>query len=99
MEHPQLMHIGGVSHYFAPREKGGGGADVEDGVPDDTKWPWPVTRLEVARFTAAVLRALDDNRPPPALPDDVDDEIADRLTAVRDALIETVTRYREAVGP
>ncbi len=95
-EHPNLMHIGGLSHYLSPPD-GGGGAEEAGWSPDQTTWPWPVTRLEVARFTAAVLRNLDAGRPAPTLPSEVDPAVAPRLKMVRDALIMLVGTYREFV--
>ena len=74
-EHPNLMHIGGMSHYLSPPD-GGGGADEAGWKPDQTTWPWPVGRLEVALYTAAVLRSLCDGQPAPGVPTDVDPALA-----------------------
>lgn len=95
-EHPNLMHIGGMSHYLSPPD-GGGGADDADWEPDQRVWPWPVTRLEVARFTAAVMRNVSEGRPAPELPSDVDAALAPRLEMVRDAIITLVETYRGEV--
>ncbi len=95
-EHDALVHIGGLSHYLSPPD-GGGGAEEADWSPDQTVWPWPVSRLEVARFTAAVLRNLGAGRPAPALPADVDESVAPRLEMVRNELITLVETYRDAV--
>jgi hypothetical protein len=94
-EHPNLMHIGGLSHYLSPPEGGGGAVDA-DWQPNQA-WPWPVTRLEVARFTGAVLRNLCEGRPAPAIPAEVDPAIAPRLEMVRAELIALVQRYQEYV--
>ena len=96
-EHPNLLHIGGMSHYLSPPD-GGGGAEQAGWRPDSETWPWPVTRLEVALFTAAVVRSLADSHPAPELPADVDPALAPRLAMVRDELITLVTSYRDTVG-
>ena len=95
-EHDALVHIGGLSHYLSPPE-GGGGAESPEWLPDQTTWPWAVTRLEVAQFTAAVLWNLDLGRAAPPLPADVDPAVAPRLEMVRDELIKLVQTYREDV--
>jgi hypothetical protein len=84
-EHPALLHIGGMSHYLSPPEKGGE-ALATDEEPDQA-WPWPPERLAVARYTAALLRALCDRRPPPGAPSDLDPDLARRLDRVRRALV------------
>jgi hypothetical protein len=86
-EHENLVHIGGMSHYLSP-------PDGPGGSPEDAEWPWPVTRLEVARFTATVLRALVAGQDPPPLPSEVDPALAPRLARVREQLIALVTTYR-----
>ena len=88
-EHPNLLHIGGVSHYLSSPEGYG---------PEQTTWPWPVKRLEVARFTAMVLRNLCAGLPAPSVPTDVDGSIAPRLVMVRDELITLVETYQSLVG-
>ncbi len=95
-EHPNLIHIGGLSHYLSPPD-GGGGAEVADWSPDQTTWPWPVTRLEVARFTAAILRSLSEGHPAPALPSGVDPAVAPRLEMVRSELAALVNTYQAFV--
>jgi hypothetical protein len=67
--------------------------DAEE-EPDQTNWPWPVTRLEVARFTATVLRNLIAGRGAPEVPEVVDPAIAPRLEMVRDELITLVSTYQ-----
>ena len=73
-EHRHLMHIGGMSHYLSQPDVPGGGID-------DPHWPWPVTRLEVARYCSAVLGRLSNGLPAPEVPAEVDPEIAARLAA------------------
>lgn len=94
MEHPNLMHVGGLSHYLAPprmvlRE----GQEPE---PDWARWNGMSERFEVARFTAAVLRALCDGATPPEIPPALDPVIGEKLTRVRDALAATVPRFQDA---
>jgi len=90
VEHPNLVHIGGMSHYLSP-------PDAPGGSWDDATWPWPVTRLEVARFTGAVLSALVAGRRPPALPAEVDPNLATRLEGVRAQLIALFETYGTGV--
>jgi len=91
-EHENLMHIGGMSHYLSPPD-GGGAAYDADWVPDESEWKWPVTRLEVAAYTAVVLRNLAAGRPAPEIPAEVDPSVAPRLERVRDELITLVATY------
>jgi hypothetical protein len=86
-EHRNLVHIGGVSHYLTQPDVPGGGVN-------DPRWPWPVTRLEVSRYCAAVLQRVTAGAPAPAIPDDVEPAIAERLGRVRDALVDLVGTYR-----
>jgi hypothetical protein len=92
-EHENLMHIGGMSHYLSPPE-GGGAATDASWKPDQAAWPWPVTRLEIAGYTAAVLRSLAAGHPAPGIPAEVDATIADRLEMVRNELITLVSTYQ-----
>jgi hypothetical protein len=89
-EHRHLLHIGGMSHFLTQ-------PDLPGGSIDDPVWPWPVTRLEVARYCAAVLASLGDGRPAPAVPAEVEPAIAARLARVRDSLVELVGTYRPAL--
>jgi hypothetical protein len=102
-EHPQLMHIGGVSHYLAPTgyQKPSDDADGTGGEtePNWETWRGMETRFEVARYTARVLRDLSDGGPAPAIPDGLDPSVAEKLVPVRAALIDLVDRYRDDVGP
>jgi hypothetical protein len=91
-EHENLMHIGGMSHYLSPPD-GGGAADNADWAPDQSEWKWQVTRLEVAAYTAVVLRNLAGGHQAPEIPSEVDPTIAVRLEAVRNELITLVSTY------
>jgi hypothetical protein len=93
-EHPNLMHVGGLSHYLAPprmitRE----GRQPE---PDWARWNGMSERFEVARFTAAVLRALCDGTPAPEIPSGLDPVIHEKLVRVRSSLQATVPVFRDA---
>lgn len=90
-EHRHLMHIGGMSHYLSQPDVPGGGIN-------DPRWPWPVTRLEVARYCSAVLARLSAGLPAPAVPTEVDPDIAPRLERVRATLIELVETYGPTVS-
>lgn len=91
-EHPNLLHIGGVSHYLsAPR------VETEDGgsEPNWARWDGMTSRFEVARFTAEALRALADRQHPPEVPAALDGPVAGRLADVVDDLAAVVDAYRE----
>jgi hypothetical protein len=92
-EHPQLMHIGGVTHFLVlphMMEK-----LAEDAPPGPGQGA--ASRFEVARFTAETLRELADGHPAPPVPDGLDATMRERLLPVRTALIELVTTYRDDV--
>jgi hypothetical protein len=83
-EHPALLHIGGMSHYLTTPTGGGRARDA--GEATDLGLPWPPARLEVARYTATLLRSLSDDRPPPSPPSGLDADLAGRLDRVRAAV-------------
>jgi hypothetical protein len=83
-EHPALLHIGGISHYLSTPI--GGGRPRAAGEATDLGLPWPPARLEVARHTAALLRALSDDEAPPPPPPGLDAHLAGRLERVREAV-------------
>jgi hypothetical protein len=90
-EHPELMHIGGMSHYLEP------GAYVKrDGrdVPDWVRYESMASRFETARFTAEMLHALIERDPLPVIPSEIDPALQDRLVTVRDEMVDLVDRYR-----
>jgi hypothetical protein len=90
-EAPNLMHIGGLSHYLAPANMIA--REGEQPEPDWARWRGMASRFEVARFTAAVLRALCELRPPPAIPNGLDAAMTAKLQTVRTALVETIPRF------
>jgi hypothetical protein len=83
-EHDALMHVGGMSHFLSPPEAGGELLAADE--DPDQRWPWHTSRLEVARYTAGVLRSLCDGDPLPPPPADVAPDLASRLARVRAAL-------------
>jgi hypothetical protein len=84
IEHPALLHIGGMSHYLTT--PAGGAKPRAPGEATDLGLPWPAARLEVARHTAALLRALSQGEPLPAPPSGLDPDLAGRLERVRSAV-------------
>jgi hypothetical protein len=91
-ENPNLMHIGGLSHYLAPPRMVVRAAG-EAPEPDWIRWGGMEPRLEVARYTAAVLRRLCDGGAPPDVPSGLDDAMTERLVKVRTALVAMVERH------
>lgn len=94
-EHPNLLHIGGVSHYLAPtgyRTKENGETE-----PDWAAWPGPTMRYEVAHFSADVLRASIDRCALPPIPEDSDSAVKDRLHRVRELVPDVVDAHRSMV--
>lgn len=95
-EHPDLMHIGGVSHYLAPPSSAPAARNrppVWGEGPDWGQHEGMAHRFEVARYTAHLLRELCEGREAPASPEPVEPDLAKRLNAVRTALIELIARY------
>ena len=95
-EHPELMHVGGVSHYLSPTGYIRG-SDGEHEVPNWSRWNGMEARFAVAEFTAEVIRALDRGEEPPMPPDGIAGTIGQRLPIVREALTELVESYRSIV--
>lgn len=102
-EHPDLLHVGGVSHYLAPPP-----AVDEDGDPVEAAWwqsaewgEWDgmADRFAVARFAAAVVAASSTGAPLPALPPGVAPDVAGRLDDLCRAIVETVERYGPLAEP
>lgn len=105
LEHPELQHIGGVSHFLAPPRP-----VTEDGRPRPARWGetpdwggWKgmAARYSVAQHTAGVLLACAAGEPLPPLPEDLDPSILGRLERVRVAMEELVSRHSsdmETVG-
>lgn len=91
-EHPELMHIGGLSHYLSPTKmvKGEGSDELE---PDWRRWRGMASRFEVAHFTATVLKDLCAGESPPEVPPGLEPSMSERLGRVREALVTIFERH------
>jgi hypothetical protein len=92
-EHPNLMHIGGMSQYLSPHEatkyvksRVPGGEDE----PAWSRWPGMAWRFEVTRYTAAVLRAASAGEPVPTAPGGLEPSLEERLRYIRDEVVDLV---------
>jgi hypothetical protein len=101
-EHPDLIHIGGVSHYLAPptaaTSRGGAGRALWGEEPDWGKWEGMADRFAVARFTAMALRALEAGRPAPSVPGELAPHLQERLATLRDDLAVLVAAHSAVLG-
>jgi hypothetical protein len=95
-EHPDLIHIGGMSHYLSPPSWVQHEGEVE---PDWVKYPGMTSRFEVARFTARMLRALSDGQAAPDLPGGLEPDMEARLSLVRTEMIDLLERHGAASVP
>lgn len=93
VESPDLVHIGGVSHYLAPPSSVGDGQPRWGEEPDWGKQEGQQVRYAVARFTAMALDDLQAGRPAPPVPADAPDDTRDKMTLVRDTVIDLVARH------
>jgi hypothetical protein len=90
-EHPQLLHIGGLTHYLEP------GRYIE---VDGKKEPWwkrlqgVERRFEVAEYTAAILHASIEGHDVPEVPAGLPPSLSERLGFVRDEIVDLVETYR-----
>lgn len=88
---PQLVHIGGLAHFLAPREfRRRDGEGVE---PDWHRFPWNPSRFDAARYTAEVLLALCAGEPAPPVPAVGNEGLAARLEGVAGEVADLVARY------
>ncbi|MEQ8841482.1 MAG: hypothetical protein RIB98_10905 [Acidimicrobiales bacterium] len=87
-EHPNLLHIGGMTHYLSPPELSAAGPVAKLGRVDRTTWN--ADRLEVAEFSAAVLRGAVDGGTVPTIPEGLTSEVAEKLTMVRREILAIV---------
>lgn len=95
-EHPDLLHIGGVSHFLAPPSSAPaaqGRPPAWGEGPDWGQQPGQAARHEVARYTASVLAALLDGEPAPPVPADAHPDHRERLHRVRGALEELIAAH------
>lgn len=88
---PQLLHIGGLSHYLAPS----GYITTADGTqePEWARWDRVAPRLEVARLAAQVLRASIDGTEAAPVPVVDDPHLAAVLPMVAEDVARMVERY------
>src|SRR5690606_34260943 len=94
---PQLVHVGGMSHFLSPS----GYITGEDG---DERPEWARhanlrVRFEANRFAARTLLAAigDGDHPAPVMPEDVEPEVEARLVQLAGEIAELVSTYRDAV--
>lgn len=105
-EHPNLLHIGGMSHYLSPpeyvhREEADGQlvesirpkSEESSAGPGLHRWEWPGERFNVARFTGESLAALCAGEAAPDVPAGLDASLRERLEMVLDELVDLVDRY------
>jgi hypothetical protein len=85
---PQLIHIGGLSHYIAPSSYRT--TETGEQAPEWTRWDNMATRHDVTRFTAHCLLAELDGNPAPAVPGGLDPVMETKLSLVRAEVIELV---------
>lgn len=88
---PQLVHIGGLSHYLAPPD---GYITLDNGevAPDFARWGLN-DRYHVTKFTALTLRDLSEGRPVPTIPRGVDPAMARKLEVVQRELADLYATY------
>jgi hypothetical protein len=87
-EHPNLMHIGGMSHYLSPPDVSDASVVARMGRVDRSTWD--ADRLEVAGFSAEVLMAAADSRPVPEVPAGLAPDMARKLAMVRTEILALV---------
>jgi hypothetical protein len=90
---PQLIHIGGLSHYLSPP---GGYVTLDDGevAPDFVRWGI-TDRYHVTKFTAFTLRELTEGRAAPAVPAGVEPAMAAKLEIVQREMADLLVRYAD----
>jgi hypothetical protein len=90
---PQLMHIGGLSHFVSPAYYITNDAGEE--VPEWMRWGGThlETRYTVTRFTAETIRALMAGRPTPPMPSGLAPELQQTLELVCAEVTDMVERY------
>ena len=95
-ESPDLVHIGGVSHFLAPPMTPEGEAPVwGENVRDWHRWDGMEVRYAAAEFVAEVIEATFAGRPVPAIPAPVPDAIRARL----ERLVADVAGVARRFGP
>lgn len=92
-DHPDLIHIGGLSHFISPPDPGAKGGEVE--TPSWARYGGMEVRLAVAKYTAAVLRSSIERQPLPPVPTGADPASQARFELVRSEMADLVERYRD----
>lgn len=97
VEHPNLIHVGGVAHLLAPPSSAPAARNRPPAWGEGADWgekPGMSARHAVARFAASTVEAVRDGRPAPSLPTDLSPTVVERLVDVRDALVGIVEAGR-----
>ncbi len=92
-DHPELVHIGGLSHFISPPDAGAKSGEIES--PAWGNFNGMEARLAVAQYTAAVLRSAIEQRSVPSPPPGLDESMQTRLEFVRSEMTDLVERYRD----
>lgn len=90
VDHPALVHIGGMLHYFSAPTVTNDEGTVE---PNWKNWDGMTARYEVAHYTATVLRDLCEGRVPPEVPPGATPRIDAALVMVRKELTDLIATY------
>lgn len=99
LESPDLLHVGGVSHFLAPPSTAPAARLEPPRWGEGSDWgeqAGMAGRYAVASYTASVIAELTSGRPAPPLPDlpdSVDASLRERLALVRFALIELMAAH------
>ena len=92
-DHPEMVHIGGLSHFISPPDPGAKGGEAE--TPSWARSGGMEVRLETARYTAAVLRHAIERQPIPPLPPGAEPASRARFELVRSEMTDLVEKYRD----
>jgi hypothetical protein len=88
---PQLIHIGGLSHYLSPASYIT--LDGEE-VPEWVRYGVN-DRFHVTKFAGLTLRELCDGRPAPPVPSGLDPVMAAKLTLVQEEMADLIATYAD----
>jgi hypothetical protein len=89
----QVVHIGGMSHYFEPSNQ----VVAEDGTtrPQWARHENVRDRFVVARYTAELLDALRTGGSPPVAPDGLDPVLQAKMERVHAEVVDLMETYRD----
>jgi hypothetical protein len=89
----QLVHIGGMSHYFEPSNQ----VVADDGTtrPQWARHENVRDRFLVARYTAELLDALRTGAPAPVAPDGLDPVLQAKMERVHAEVVDLMETYRD----